>query len=159
MRTGFLLQYLSDHDLRRTILRAMNKSESLNGLLKWLFFGGEGLIMENRRDEQRKIIKYNHLVANLVIFHNVVMMRKVLRQLLAEGHAISAEVLAVLSPYLTAHINRLGLYSLQFGVSALLMLVANSGNAGVTGERFDIGGIFALEDGKGGGLCHCIPNH
>ena len=38
----------------------------------------------------------------------------VLRQLLAEGHAISAEALAVLSPYLTAHINRLGVYSLQF---------------------------------------------
>jgi len=74
----------------------------------------EWLRHNHRRDEQRKIIKYNHLVANLVIFHNVVMMTKVLRQLLAEGHAISAEVLAVLSPYLTAHINRLGLYSLQF---------------------------------------------
>jgi TnpA family transposase len=40
VRTGFLLQYLSDHNLRRTILRAMNKSESFNGFLKWLFFGG-----------------------------------------------------------------------------------------------------------------------
>jgi hypothetical protein len=50
----------------------------------------------------------------LVIFHNVVMMTKVLRQLLTEGHQMSPEVLAVLSPYLTAHINRLGLYSLQF---------------------------------------------
>ncbi|NOT55343.1 MAG: Tn3 family transposase, partial [Deltaproteobacteria bacterium] len=39
---------------------------------------------------------------------------KVLRQLIAEGHPISAEALAHLSPYPTAHINRLGLYSLQF---------------------------------------------
>jgi TnpA family transposase len=114
IRTGFLLQYLSDAELRRLILRSLNKSELFNGFLRWVFFGGEGVITENRRDEQRKIIKYNHLVANLVIFHNVVMMTKVLRQLLAEGHAISAEALAVLSPYLTAHINRLGLYSLQF---------------------------------------------
>jgi hypothetical protein len=32
----------------------------------------EGVIAENLRHEQRKIIKYNHLVANLVILHNVV---------------------------------------------------------------------------------------
>src|SRR5215510_4817585 len=56
VRTGFLLQYLSDQDLRRTILRAMNKSEAFNGFLKWLFFGGEGVITDNRREEQRKII-------------------------------------------------------------------------------------------------------
>jgi TnpA family transposase len=113
VRTGFLLQYLSDHDLRRTILRAMNKSESFNGFLKWLFFGGEGIITENRREEQRKIIKYNHLVANLLIFHNVVTMTKVIHQLAAEGQRISAEALAVLSPYQTRHVNRFGQYTLQ----------------------------------------------
>jgi TnpA family transposase len=113
VRTGFLLQYLSDPDLRRLILRAMNKSELFNGFLRWVFFGGEGIIAENRRDEQRKIVKYNHLVANLVIFHNVVALTKVIRQLIAEGHHVNADALAVLSPYQTAHINRLGLYTLQ----------------------------------------------
>ena len=113
IRTGFLLQYLSDADLRRLMLRSMNKSELFNGFLRWVFFGGEGILTENRRDEQRKIIKYNHLVANLVIFHNVVTLTKVLRQLIAEGHLVIVEALAVLSPYQTAHINRLGLYTLQ----------------------------------------------
>jgi TnpA family transposase len=60
IRTGFLLQYLSDAELRRLILRSLNKSELFNGFLRWVFFGGEGIITENRRDEQRKIIKYNH---------------------------------------------------------------------------------------------------
>jgi TnpA family transposase len=113
IRTGFLLQYLSDLDLRRIILRAMNKSELFNGFLRWVFFGGEGIIAENRRDEQRKIVKYNHLVANLVIFHNVVTMTKAIRRLIAEGYQVSAEALAVLSPYQTAHINRLGHYTLH----------------------------------------------
>src|SRR5215813_1878458 len=110
IRTGFLLQYLADADLRRTILGAMNKSESFNGFLKWLFFGGEGIIMENRRDEQRKIVKYNHLVANLLIFHNVVTMTKVIRQLVAEEQRVSAEALAFVSPYQTQHVNRFGNY-------------------------------------------------
>jgi TnpA family transposase len=113
IRTGFLLQYLSDPELRRLILRAMNKSELFNGFLRRVFFGGEGIIAENRREEQRKIVKYNHRVANLVIFHNVVTITKVIRRLIAEGHPVNAEALAVLSPYQTAHINRLGRYTLQ----------------------------------------------
>jgi TnpA family transposase len=36
------------------------------------------------RDEQRKMIKYHHLVANLLIFHNVVTMTKAIHQLMAE---------------------------------------------------------------------------
>jgi hypothetical protein len=96
-----------------SILRAMNKSEAFNSFLRWVFFGGEGVIAENRRDEQRKIVKYHHLVANLVIFHNVVTMTKVIRALVAEGHPVTAEMLAVLSPYPTAHLNRLGRYTLH----------------------------------------------
>lgn len=38
--------------------------------------GGGRLPAENTRDEQRKMIKYHHPVANLLIFHNVVAMTK-----------------------------------------------------------------------------------
>ena len=43
IRTGFLLRYMSDQDLRSTIQAATNKSEALNRFLKWIFFGGEGV--------------------------------------------------------------------------------------------------------------------
>ncbi len=113
VRTGFLLQYLSDIDLRKTIHGATNKSEAFNQFTKWLFCGGEGVIGENDRDAQRKIVKYNHLVANLLIFHNVVRMTKIIRELLAEGYPITDTVLAALSPYQTAHVNRFGQYTLD----------------------------------------------
>jgi hypothetical protein len=32
--------------------------------LQWIFFGGDGEIKENDRDQQRKIVKYSHLMAN-----------------------------------------------------------------------------------------------
>ena len=70
-------------------------------------------LRENRREEQRKIIKYNHLVANLMIFHNVVTMTKVIRQLAKDGQQISAEALALISPYLTRHVNRFGHYAMN----------------------------------------------
>jgi TnpA family transposase len=76
VRTGFLLRYVADTELRATIQAAPNKSQQLNRFLKWVFFGGEGIITENSRDEQRKVIKYNHLVANCSIFHNVCSLTK-----------------------------------------------------------------------------------
>ena len=113
LRTGFLLQYLNDEDLRATIQAATNKSESFNRLVKWLAFGGERMIPSNDRDEQRKFIKYNHLVANCLIFYNVFEMSRVLHQLMQEGYTFSEEAIAALSPYLTEHINRLGRYHLN----------------------------------------------
>lgn len=46
------------------------------------------MIADNLRDEQRKIIKYNHLVTNLLIYHNVVNMSRVLARLAMEGHTV-----------------------------------------------------------------------
>jgi TnpA family transposase len=70
VRTGFLLRYLGDADLRSTIQAATNKSESFNDFVQWLAFSGAGVIADNDRVEQRKIIKYNQLLANCLIFHN-----------------------------------------------------------------------------------------
>lgn len=113
LRTGFLLEFINDEDLRKTIQGATNKSESFNRFAKWLAFGGEGVIATNDRDEQRKFIKYNHLVANCLIFYNVFQMSRVLNQLAQEGYSFSKEAIAALSPYLTEHIIRLGQYSLD----------------------------------------------
>jgi TnpA family transposase len=112
VRTGFLLQYLGDAELRSTIQAATNKSESFNDFVQWLAFGGS-VITENDRAEQRKIIKYNHLLANCLIFHNVCMMTRVLHKLRADGVPVEADTLAALSPYIRSHINRFGQYNLD----------------------------------------------
>ena len=113
IRTMFLLRYIDDVDVRKTIHAATNKSEEFNGFIKWAFFGGEGIIAENILHEQRKIVKYNQLMANMIILHNVERMTRILAELGDEGMGISAEVLAGLSPYRTSHINRFGDYTLD----------------------------------------------
>ena len=80
VRTIFLLRYLSSVELRHTIQAATNKSEAFNRFVQWVCFGGDGVIAENVRDEQRKFIKYNHLVANLLTFHTLVTITSALRQ-------------------------------------------------------------------------------
>lgn len=114
VRTDFLLEYIGDVELRRTIHAETNKSEQFNGFAKWSFFGGDGIIAENLRHEQRKIIKYNHLVANMVIMHNVVGMSNVIKQLQVEGWEITPDMLGGLGPLRPGHINRFGEYSPDF---------------------------------------------
>ena len=62
-------------------------------------FGNQGIIAENVRHEQRKVVKYNQLVANLAILHNVEAMTGVLKEMQEEGWPISEEILAGLAPY------------------------------------------------------------
>lgn len=78
-----------------------------------LLKGGGTSIAENVLHEQRKIVKYNQLVANMIILHNVDRMTRILAELRNEGMGINAEVLAGLSPYRTGHINRFGDYTLD----------------------------------------------
>ncbi|MGC1497856.1 MAG: Tn3 family transposase [Sulfitobacter sp.] len=113
VRTLFLLRYIDELELRKTIQSATNKSEEFNGFIKWLFFGGEGIIAENVRHEQRKIVKYNQLVANMVILYNVEKMTRVLKDLAGEGVVISKDLLNGLSPYRNSNINRFGDYNLD----------------------------------------------
>ncbi len=113
VRTEFLLKYIGDVELRKTINAATNKSEEFNQFVKWLFFGNQGVIAENVRHEQRKVVKYNQLVANLTILHNVEAMTGVLKEMQEEGLPINEGILAGLAPYRTAHINRLGDYTLD----------------------------------------------
>jgi TnpA family transposase len=113
IRTLFLLHYIDNGDVRKIIHAATNKTEEFHNFLKWVFFGGEGIIAENVLHEQQKIVGYNHLVANLVILYNVEQMSRVLSELRDEEVEISPEVLAGLSPYRTLHINRFGDYTVD----------------------------------------------
>lgn len=112
IRTSFLLQYINDAEMRQMIHAAINKSESFHSFSKWIAFGS-GEIRTNQRGQQRKQIKFNHLVANCLIFYNVVEMSRILNELIQEGYTVEAEAVAALSPYLRDHFNRLGHYSLD----------------------------------------------
>lgn len=113
IRTLFLLKYIGDIDVRKTIQTSTNKSEQFNGFVKWLFFGNDGIIAENIRRQQGKIIKFNHLVANMVVLYNVNKMTEILIKLQNEGKVkITPDILAHLNPY-RKNLNRFGSYSLD----------------------------------------------
>ena len=53
------------------------------------------------------------ILANLVIFANVALLTDVLNELASEGHRIDPEAVAALSPYMTQHLVRFGLYHMD----------------------------------------------
>ncbi|MFN3233858.1 MAG: Tn3 family transposase [Gammaproteobacteria bacterium] len=115
VRTEFLLNYIHDPELRRIIQAATCKSEEFNEFINWVRFGGGGVIADNLRFSQRKIIKFNHLLANILIFHTVVHQTKAVNNLREDGVDIPDEVLTGFSPYWRDHLNRFGVFTLDMG--------------------------------------------
>lgn len=132
IRTIVLLRYLSEPELREGITTITNRVESFHNFSKWLSFGNAGVIGDNDPDHMEKIVKFNELLANCVIFYNAAELTVVLNQLAAEGHRVSGEDVAALSPYATRHILRFGDYVLDLSpptsaVSTHLELDAGDG--------------------------------
>jgi TnpA family transposase len=112
VRTLFLLRYISEAELRRTIRAETTKVESFNDFLDWISFGGP-VIKSGDPVEQTKRLKYMNLVANAVMLQNVVDLTGVLNTAAAEGYPVTKELVGRLSPYMRDHIRRFGQYVLD----------------------------------------------
>lgn len=97
VRTVFLLEYISEPSLRKEITAATNKVEAYHGFAKWFFFGGDSIINTNDPEMMEKIIKYNHIVANAVIFQNVVDLTEILQQLQGERFLLEKDDVAAIA--------------------------------------------------------------
>ncbi|MBV1778497.1 Tn3 family transposase [Paeniglutamicibacter sp. ABSL32-1] len=112
VRTITLLRYLSDPELREHITAITNRVESFHKFSDWLAFGNE-MIGHNDPEHQEKIIKFNELLANIVIYSTACDITAAANELAAEGHTIDTEDLATISPYITRTIRRFGDYVLN----------------------------------------------
>ena len=114
IRTLFLLEYISNLDLRQQITATTNKAESYNGISKWLRFGNEhAIVASNDSAEQEKAVKYNTLLVNAVVLQNLIDMSQIIQELIKKGIEIKLQDLMYLRPYKYAHIKRFGEYFLQ----------------------------------------------
>jgi TnpA family transposase len=120
MRTFFLLDYISDVELREEITAQTNKVESYNGFTEWLSFGNPyTIVASNDPDEHEKAVKYNDIIANSVMFQNVLDMSDIVLQLHEEGYPVAEKGLARTSPLLTDHLNRFGEYVVNMQVESI----------------------------------------
>ncbi|MEV4172493.1 Tn3 family transposase [Nonomuraea sp. NPDC049709] len=107
VRTITLLRYLSDPDLREQITQVTNRNESFHNFADSLMFGGK-LIGHNDPDYQEKIIKFNELLADCVIYSTAQDITDAANAIAADGHPVDLDDLATISPYITHVIRRFG---------------------------------------------------
>lgn len=112
LRTTYILKYISDFDLRKEVHAATCKSEEFNEYVNWIAFAND-TIKSNHRVEQRKFIKYNHLVTNMALLYTVEEMSRVIKLAPKHGVEISGDLLKYFSPYRKEHIIRLGKYEMN----------------------------------------------
>ena len=72
IRSIFLLDYVSNKELRQTITATTNKRESYHTLEDWIRFGSKYLVASNDPDEMEKAVKHNNLIANCIMLQNVI---------------------------------------------------------------------------------------
>ena len=113
IRTITLLRYLTEPELREGITAITNRVEAFHGFARWLMFGGDCVLADNDPDHQEKIIKFNELMANCVIFHNAVEITAAVNQLVGAGSDVDPHDLATISPYITSKIRRFGVWVLD----------------------------------------------
>jgi Tn3 transposase DDE domain len=107
VRTITLLRYLSDTDMREQITAVTSKTEAYHGFSERLRFSGE-IIGRNDPDCQEKIVKFNELLANFVIYQNACGITAAANALAADGHPVDPDDLATIAPYITHTIRRFG---------------------------------------------------
>ena len=110
-RTIFLLDYISDVEMRENITAQTNKVESYNGFTEWLSFGNPySMIASNDPADHIKIIKYVDIMANSVMLENVIDISDAVLQLIVEGYPVAPEDLSHISPLMTSNIKRFDYY-------------------------------------------------
>jgi len=97
VRTITILRFLSDPQLRENITAVTNKTEAYHGFSEWLRFGGE-VIGRNDPDYQEKVVKFNELLANCVIYQNACDITAAANALAADGHPVDPGDLATITP-------------------------------------------------------------
>jgi TnpA family transposase len=110
VRTTYLLEWVMDESLRRTVHKGTTKIERHHKFSKHLTFGAGGHLRSNDPADQEKAIVYNELVTNAVALQNVVDQTQALHTLKSKGVNIRPADLAFLSPYATSKLKRFGDY-------------------------------------------------
>lgn len=111
-RTIVLLRYLSDPALRDSIAIITNRMESYNGFCQWLSFGSD-VLADNDPEHQEKLVKFNELLANSLIFSTTLDITAVANTLAVEGVPVHRDDLATISPYITSKTRRFGDWALD----------------------------------------------
>lgn len=113
-KTIFVARYLRDRDLQREIQEGLNVVEGWNGANDVIFFGKNGELSSNRRDQQELSVLALHLLQTALVFVNTLMIQDLLADPEWAGR-LTEEDKRALTPLFWMHIQPYGEVQLNMG--------------------------------------------
>lgn len=108
-KTIFILDYLSNKNLRRKVQRGLNKGEAMNSLARAIFFGKHGEFRERALQDQLQRASALSILINAIIIWNTVYLSQAV-EMLRNTEGLDEELLKHVSPLGWEHFNFLGEY-------------------------------------------------
>jgi len=110
-KTLHILRLADDEAYRRLIKAQTNLHEGRHSFARKIFHGHRGELRQRYREGQEDQIGALGLVLNVAILFNTRYLQAAVDELTRQGHKLSDEDIARLSPFVRAHVNTQGRYS------------------------------------------------
>jgi TnpA family transposase len=113
IKTQYILRYISDAELRRTVRVQLNKGEYRHKLPRWIFFANQGIFSTSDFEEIMNKASCLSLVSNCILYWNTKKIGKIIDELKKQGEEIDEEVLARISLLPYKHVLPQGTYFVE----------------------------------------------
>jgi len=111
-KTIFILDYISNEDLRKRIQKGLNKGEAANALARAVFFARRGEFHERDIQDQLQRASSLNILMNAIVVWNAVYLDKAVGYL-RDRNELKEGMLSYVSPLNWEHINFYGHYSFE----------------------------------------------
>ena len=113
IKTEYILRYLTDQELRRTVQRQLNKGEYRHKLPRWIFFADQGEFTTGDYEEIMNKASSLSFVSNAILYWNTIKINDIVEQLRQQGEDIDDETLSHISLLPYKHVLPNGTYFIE----------------------------------------------
>jgi len=110
IKTQYIIRYLSDSELRRTVRFQLNRGEYRHKLPRWIFFANQGIFTTSDFEEIMNKASCLSLVSNCILYWNTKKIGKIMDELKKRGIEYDEEVLTRISLLPHKHVLPQGTY-------------------------------------------------
>ena len=113
IKTEYILRYITDKPLRRTVQLQLNKGEYRHKLPRWVFFANQGEFTTGDYEEIMNKASCLSLVSNAILYWNTSKINNIVESLRSRGEIIEDETLAHISLLPYKHVLPNGTYFIE----------------------------------------------
>ena len=113
IKTQYILRYITDSGLRRTVQLQLNKGEYRHKLPRWIFFANQGEFTTGDYEEIMNKASALSLVSNAILYWNTSRISNIVDELRKQGETVDDDTLAHISLLLYKHVLPNGTYFIE----------------------------------------------